>query len=159
VHAKAPGHRDWQKAVQMQTEGATVDVILPKLEPLTAEPKQPPADAGMSVQTQVGIAALVIGGAGVIAGVALGGVAKSKADDADCDADNFCSPDGLSQRDDAVVLGNIGTGVGVAGAAFAILGLTLVLVDAGGHDSGKESGEAGLTLRMQPGGVTFGCSF
>jgi hypothetical protein len=155
ITAKAPGHRDWEQLVQVRGEGKTVDVTLPAMRPLRAAPPEPAPDDGLGLQSKIGIAALVIGGAGVVAGVALGGAAKAKADDADCDEADFCSPDGLAQRDDAVVLGNIGTGVAIAGAAFAVLGLTLWLT---ASDDGTDSG-ALLGLRVSPGGVTFGGSF
>jgi hypothetical protein len=154
VVAKAPGHREWQSELQVAGEGVTIDVILPKLLPLS-EVALPPKPARMPVQAQVGIAALVIGGAAAIVGVALGGAAKVKADDADCDGDNFCSPDGLSLREDAVLLGNVGTGVGVAGLALGVLGLTLWLT----ASSDEPGSDVGLRLRIHPAGITFGSSF
>ena len=85
--------------------------------------------AGSSL-VPLGITGLAVGGVGLIAGVALGAAAGAKADEADCDADGFCSEAGLEQRDEAVELGNIGTAVGIAAAVVGAAGLTVLLVGA-----------------------------
>jgi hypothetical protein len=133
VRARAPGHRSWWRTVSMQKPGETIEITVPRLEPLRAEApppvrrKKPPEPDPRAWQMPLGIAAFAVGAATLIAGVAVGAAAKVKADAADCDADDFCSPQGLADRDDAVVLGNIGTGVGVAGAVIAAVGLTVWL--------------------------------
>jgi serine/threonine-protein kinase len=126
VMVRAKGYESRTVVVMIQEEGVTVDAVVP---PLTATKGAATDEPGSAVRWQppVGIAALALGSAGALAGVALGIAAKVKADDADCDADDFCSPEGLAQRDDAVGLGNIGTAVGIAGAIVAAFGLTVWL--------------------------------
>ena len=96
-------------------------------------------------QAPMGIALFALGGAGVVAGVALGGAAKAKADGADCDDDDRCTPAGLEARDRAVTLGNVGTGTGIAGAVLGGLGLTLWLT--------APDDETSVGVHVRPGGL------
>jgi hypothetical protein len=126
ISASAPGYQTWSTTVTAATAGSTHDVELAALAP--AAPSAEPLAQVVSTrpwQQPMGITLLSVGAAGVITGVVLGGVAKTKADDADCSDDNVCSTIGLATRDDAVRLGNVGTGVGIAGAVLGALGVAL----------------------------------
>lgn len=129
VAAQAPGYAPFQTEVRAQGEGAVVELVLPALRPVEVETErtadEPPE--ARPWQAPMGIALLALGGAGVVAGIALGGAAKAKADGAACDDDDRCTPAGLEARDGAVTLGNVGTGIGIAGAVLGGLGLTLWL--------------------------------
>lgn len=144
VRAQAPGYATWQTEVDVRGEGAVVEVALPALRSTTSASVDAPTEA-RPWQAPMGIALLSLGGAGVVTGVALGGAAKAKADGADCDDDNRCTAAGLDARDGAVRLGNIGTGIGIAGAVLGGLGLTLWLT--------APDEEAAVGLRVRPGGL------
>jgi serine/threonine-protein kinase len=155
VRARAPGRRPWTHSATADQEGKTIEIAVPPLASIApaAAPRPvaaPEPQRGNDWQVPLGIATLSVGAAALIAGVALGGAAKQKADDADCDAENFCSPEGLTDRDDAVLLGNVGTGVGIAGAGLAAVGLTLWLTAP--SDDAKSArlvlGPAGGSLRI-----------
>lgn len=133
VRAHAPGYKAWERRFEATGEGRTIELALPALEPLSRAPRPVPVeptkgdDAPSLLQRDLGIATLVVGSIAAVVGVSLGVAAKARADAADCDGDNFCSQDGLSERDAAVTLGNVGTGVGIAGAVVAGVGLTVWL--------------------------------
>jgi serine/threonine-protein kinase len=149
IRARAPGKQTWRQTVTAEGQGAIVEVTLPPLETATESTEATGDDAAgppRPWQLPMGITLLSIGGAGVITGIALGGAAKAKADGADCDADDRCSTDGLATRDDAVTLGNIGTGIGIAGAVIGGLGLTLWLTAPSDRDRADEEPALGLWL-------------
>jgi len=141
IEASAPGKKKWRKLLNVEGPGA-VRVEIPRLEEDETKPasKSPadddpadgaPADGDRgnvnSWQFPLGIATLATGVAAVGVAAGLGFAAKSKADDADCDEANTCSDSGLADRQDAVGLGNIATGVMIAGGVLAGAGLTIWL--------------------------------
>lgn len=89
----------------------------------------PPDASPRPWQKPLGITATALGVAGAGAGVALGFVAKGMFDDsnkANCDAaTDVCNAEGRQQRADAVNLGNVATGVLVAGAVVGAAGIVL----------------------------------
>lgn len=138
----------------------------------TSAPTGAPAPPGSPRpwQTPLGITATVVGAVGAGVGVALGFMAKGKFDESNqsnCDAaTDVCNPTGLQMRSDAVSLGNIATGVLVAGAVIGAAGIVLwitapsapaksgALVLPRGADAGRgafSSVQAGVT----PGGVVL----
>ena len=127
VVASAPGYEPWTTEVALDRPGQTHVVTIPKLTPVRDEAPDVPADTPVAWQLPVGITAAALGAVGMGVGIALGAAAKSQADDADCDGDNLCSPEGLTARDDAVSLGNAGTAVGIAGAVLAIAGVVVLV--------------------------------
>lgn len=146
VTARAPGYATWQRELDIRGKGALIELNIPALQ-LTTEPSNVDdgPTQGRPWQGPMGIALLSLGGAGVVAGVALGGAAKAKANGADCDDDDRCTPAGLEERDKAVTLGNIGTGIGIAGAVLGGLGLTLWLT--------APDEDASVGLRVTPDGL------
>ncbi len=152
IAATAPGKQRWEKLVRVQGQGATVRVEIPELDdaqppeptgpgptpsaapvtpptqgPSEAPPSTLPAGAERPWQMPLGVTLLGVGVAGMGTSIALGLLAKSKADDADCNPDGTCSPDGLDDRDAAVTQAHIGTAVFFGGAALAAVGTVLWL--------------------------------
>jgi hypothetical protein len=142
VQATAPGFAPWEQRVRVGEEKDVVRVVVPPLERLqvasrelpaaTAAPADlapPPgrveAKPGPFSGKALGIAGSIAGGLGMGAGVVLGLLAKSRADRADCDARDLCTDAGVAQRADARALGNLGTGIFIAGAAVAATGVAL----------------------------------
>jgi hypothetical protein len=157
IAATAPNHESWGLTVRVAGEGTTKDVFVPRLTPEPTASPQPPTQSATPVRWQYPVAftAVALGGAALIAGVALGAAAKSEADDAECDSDNLCTPAGLEQRDDAVALGNIGTGIGIAGAALGVIGFTIFVLSTPDDDDGpRRSIAAELSVGMGFHGAT-----
>lgn len=144
VQATAPGFAPWERRVRVGEEKDLVRVVVPPLDRLQVAPREPPAATavpgdlarpsgrleakpGLFRGKTLGIAGSIAGGLGMGAGVVLGLVAKSRADRADCDAQDLCTGAGVAQRADARALGNAGTGLFIAGAAVAATGVALWL--------------------------------
>ena len=152
VSASAPGKDPWEVTVQLEQPGSTVSVDVPPLlekrlspaptvDRLPAGPIAPPGPASppsspsetrgaRAWQLPLGIAATVVGAAGLGVGTAFGFLAKSGFDQSNssgnCDpATGTCNPAGLGQRSSAVNKGNLGTGVFVAGAVVAGGGIVI----------------------------------
>lgn len=166
IRVTAEGKEPFEKEVTLRPEGGTVDVQIPALAPkkaggpsgpatsptttATAPPPpptaEPPDTSPRPWQKPLGITATVVGALGAGAGVALGFVAKGTFDEsnkANCDvATNVCNPEGLTQRSDAVNLGNIATGVLVAGAVIGAAGIVLWIT----APSAPAAPKAGLVL-------------
>ena len=77
-------------------------------------------------------------------GVALGFIAKSKADHAECDGADVCTAAGVAQRAEAVRLGNAGTVVFVSSAVVGVAGAILLLVAPRSPAAGPERVEWGI---------------
>ena len=73
------------------------------------------------------IGKIVTGGGAALVGtsIVLGIVAKLHYDSADCDAMGRCSPEGFAATESARSLGNVGTGIGIAGLVIAATGVVL----------------------------------
>lgn len=148
ISATAPGKEPWEVTVILEQPGSTITVDVPpllekKVIPGVAappvpgpiapvvEPLLPPGErpAPRPWQRPLGISAAALGAVGMGLGVGLGFMAKSALDasnEKNCDAQsNQCNAAGLAQRDDAVMKGNVGTGVFIAGAVLAAGGVVL----------------------------------
>jgi hypothetical protein len=128
--ATAPGHRRWEKQVEVAADGVKVLVSVEPLEPAPAAlGKRAPSrelDAAppRPWQRPVGLAVMGLGVASVGVGAALGGLAISKNNESNregrCNAADVCDEDGVDLRDAAVRLGNASTAtIIVGGAALA----------------------------------------
>lgn len=173
VKATAPGKEPWQTTVTVEGEGAVVNVEVPALADSTspavppAVPSTAPSTPGSSAvtppppittppadsastrgwQTPLGAVALGLGVAGLGVGTALGFVAKSTAEDAECNENDECTQAGLDTRSDARGQGNIGTGVFIAGAALAAGGVILLITAPSSSDGASDKKSA---LRSRP---------
>ncbi len=127
-------------------EGAVIPVTLRIPKPVTKAPPPPPKATPLR---GIGVASLVMGGAGLIAGGVLGGLSFPTRDDATalfdkCEADlgrGHCTgarADEVTATDDkATAFGNIGIGFLIGGAVFTGVGVGLVVV--GGKKPADES--------------------
>lgn len=174
IEAVAPGKKKWTATIEVAERGKTVSFTIPPLEdgppeaqPPTTTSAEMPAGGQVAYDTATPPhhrvqwhkpAALVAGGIG-IAGLVVGTVfvlqAKSKYDDslANCPASsNVCSPQGVSQRDDARSAGNIATAAYVFGGASLVTGVVLWVL---APRSEKPRTNAGVNLLPGLGGVTM----
>jgi hypothetical protein len=155
LRAEAAGKNPWSVELEITTEGQVLTVKVPPLTdtlgpsviPLAAPPStntpspqgQDQAEGPMHVRAKAGLA---IGGVGIAtlgAGIGIGLAAQSKWDESlsHCgtaipgntgpNASDLCTQTGLDIRADGRGLGNIGTGLFIAGAATAVTGAVLWL--------------------------------
>ncbi|MDI1437450.1 tetratricopeptide repeat protein [Polyangium sorediatum] len=137
----APGYKPWKRQVEVVADGASVTVAVPEKalvpEP-SAQQRAPspvlmaqPAPPDRTWLRPVGLSALGLGAAGVVAGAVFGGLAierkgRSNAD-GHCDARNRCDDEGLALRDQAVGFAQASTWLLVTGGALAAGGMVLWL--------------------------------
>jgi len=126
IEARATGYKPWQTDLEVSGEAKSAEITVPKLAvdaTPVASPGPKPATPGASQR----IAALVVGGAGVVA-LGVGGffglsAQSSYSDSKDlCSDSNICTQHGSDLRSSAsskAVVSTIATGVGVAGLATA----------------------------------------
>ncbi len=140
VAAVAPERQGWSTEVDASVEGTTIQVVVPVLEQVTVGSGQPARDEGFWTGQAIG--GLVIGAVGIVTmGVAVGVAfaAKSKDDEAatHCDAAG-CDPQGIELNGDALRLGDMATGVFIAGSVLVGAGVVLLatspLTSGGGED-------------------------
>lgn len=118
-------------------EGAVLAVTLRIPRPVMKAPPPPPKASPLK---GIGVASLVMGGAGLVAGAILGGLSFPTRDDAtelfdECEADlgkGHCAgarADEVTSTDDkATAFGNAGIGFLIGGAAFTGVGVALIVV-------------------------------
>lgn len=165
AEGKAPRHVVVHLAADERTRTESVGPLdNPPAAPVAAAPAVPATPkVGVADDRTFIIASIASAGAGVVGiaiGAGLGVAAKSKLTDsnADCDAQNQCTPAGLSARASAEHLANGATAAFVIGGAAITAGAVLFLVR-------PKSGTASASLRVSPdiarsgGGVTFGGAF
>lgn len=151
----APGHAERTFAIAI-AEGdrktLTLDLgpPLPHAEraPGTSVTPPPPTETegGLSPVTIAGFPVIGVGVVAMGVGVALGFVAKARYDDAAvrCPAGS-CDRTGFDERNDARTLGDAGTGVFIAGAGVAAVGVVLCIVGAATRSASREE-----ALRFEP---------
>ena len=164
----APGKLSESRTFLAVSPGADPDQQAASVEmgPLVdARPRNPPRETSSSVddgstpgrqteaarrQTEAtrwsawkwaGLSTTLVGISGTGVGLALGIQAKSDARKADCDENNYCSDDGIVQREDAQDLLRDATIVGVSFGALTAIGLTVFLL-------APESDTVQVTLRL-----------
>jgi len=153
IRVAAEGKEPFETQITLPAKGGTVDVQVPVLAPkkadgpaatataaptapATTEPTAakaatgaPPDVSPRPWQKPLGITATIVGALGAGAGVAIGFMAKGKFDESNqgnCDpATDVCNAEGLQMRSDAVGLGNVATGVLIAGAVIGAAGIVL----------------------------------
>lgn len=145
IRATAPGYAEWSTTVLVTQPGQLRTVVVPSLTPLPTAAVHGPAPA---TQASAGPRAIdaqergifartwVAGGVGAAALVSSGVlalVAKSKWDRAhdsgDCDASHACNRDGQEATDQARRLGNVATGVALAGVASSVCAVLFLASD------------------------------
>src|SRR5690606_24669825 len=94
VRVRAPGQRQWQRQVELRSEGSVITVVVPDLAP-RSRPDDGNDDLSGGGERGLLISGLAVGGlglAGVVIGGALAGVATSTYDDSDA----FCDHTGCA---------------------------------------------------------------
>jgi hypothetical protein len=159
IVAAAPGRAPWSETASITADGASASIVvhapteLAKPEPVATEQGGTggAGDAGgagiagmgrdardklvvgpgdeRTFQRPLGIAAMALGGAGVVAGAVLGGLAIVRNNDSNrdnhCNGNNVCDTLGLELRHQAVVLGNASTITIIAGSVVLAGGVAL----------------------------------
>ncbi len=177
LRAEATGKNPWSVELEITTEGQVLTVKVPPLTdasgpsviPLAAPPStntpsrqgQDQAEGPMHIRAKAGLA---IGGVGIAtlgAGFGMGLAAQSKWDESrsHCgtaipentgpNASDLCTQTGLDIRADGRGLGNIGTGLFIAGAATAVTGAVLWLTAPSTAESTAR--ETKLKVGLRPG--------
>jgi hypothetical protein len=148
IELRADGYREQTLRVELgKSETRTVEI--PRLEalplevppesgpeelerkPMIPEPEPVPAAKATSTLRIVGISSVAVGASAILASAILGIKAKSDYDaafdDGSCNADNTCTPAGLTTIDDARGLANIATVAALAGTVLVGAGAYLWL--------------------------------
>ncbi len=167
LEASAPGKKTWRVTADVSQPGSQRELTIG---PLEATRAQPVATASRPVLTTAGKSesissdsgatrrtlAVIVGGAGIVGigvGTVLGLSAKSTFDDADaeCNADGFCTREGVALRDDAVSRGNVATVVFGVGSAALIGGAVLWFTAPSETDTAARAPAARMQLGVGPG--------
>jgi hypothetical protein len=150
----APGRTPWTAPFSIKEDGASISILVksPLLDRPSAPPPERPQGAAppptrprgapplperpqgaappptRQFQRPLGVAAMALGGAGLVAGGVLGGLAISRwneSNDGHCGLDDRCDDVGLDLRSDAVVFGDASTAAFIAGGVVLAAGVTL----------------------------------
>jgi hypothetical protein len=154
IAASAPGYKDWSIRVDVANDGTQLATAVPAFEPLPVEPLSaatpaPSTSVALSsaapaappelrdvvpATSSQGTVGLVVAGFGIVGlGVSgvLAGIANGKKNDSlgNCEKGNanFCSSAGVSQRNDALALGDAATVALAIGAAALATGFVVWL--------------------------------
>ncbi len=155
ITASAAGKEPWETTVSLDQQGATVTVEVPLLGPkkggVAPPPNQPPPKPNDKVeppkvepppaapdtssprpwQLPLGGVLLGVGAVGMGLGIGFGVMAKGTFNESNekgyCNAEDQCTAQGLTLREDAVQKGNIGTGVFIAGAVLGAAGIIVMI--------------------------------
>jgi hypothetical protein len=171
IEASAPGAAPWSTDVQIQPNGDSQLVSVPELKQQAAAPAPQPEttpaspalpaprgavreEGGMTDRRIAGITLVAVGGAGIIVGAILGGLAMKEASDGEEQCPGKVCPVGVSAsevRDDIRPLAEGSTMTLVIGGAAAALGITLLIIDAACENE--------LTVAVDPLGIRLRGSF
>jgi hypothetical protein len=147
VSVTATGKKTWQQEIKVEADGQKVVVEIPALEDAPEEPvptpgTPPPAPAVDAKPTWMIPVGFTVAGAGVAAlgvGGVLGGLAMSKANEAnDACPNGLCSAEGNTLANDAVLFADTATGLFIGGGLLAAGG-ALLLILAPWDDAAEEA--------------------
>ena len=158
VAATAPGRLAWRRRVVARGEGRTTTLSVPPW----SEPDRPSgADDGLPTQAIVGI---VLGATGIVAagvGIGVGIAASNRYDEsaAYC-IDDYCHPEGLAIREEAINQADLATLV-VAIGGVAVAGGIVLWWTASSPDGEKPAnrGEAAVAIQLGPAGAALEASW
>ncbi len=164
----APGYKSWTRQIKIAKDGESVKIRveappIDQSEKAAEERKQAakivyvPQAATRPWQRPLGFALIGMGGASLLAGGILGGLAiqtNAEANDGPCDADDVCTYEGIDLRKDAVALGNGSTAAFVVGGALALGGVVLVATSqAKGKETKALPDGLAATIEVVPAGL------
>lgn len=166
VTAVAPKREGWSTEMNAAGEGETLEVRVPALRATDASPSPRAPRADETPSTGLGpqlIAGIVTGVVGVAVLAAAGGVAIA-AKKRDGEADAFCDDSGCDQQGldivaDARALGNVATGLVVAGGVLAGAGLVVMLTAPSDDDASAMRWELAPRIAPETGGMSLRLSF
>lgn len=152
------------KTIEASTAGAKVPVVIDfdaaasSEVPLGPDP-EPNGNDGVEPGGGfpiVGTVLISLGAAALVGGVITGALTLSEAGDikASCNQ-NICPPDLEADADGAKTLGNLSTGLFIAGGVVAAAGVVVLVVEL----SGDDDTEPDLALRFRPGGLSLSGRF
>lgn len=167
LEASAPGKKTWRVTADLSQPGSRRELAVGPLEAVQAATAATPpvpvattdtrservsSDAGATRRT-IGLVAAGAGVVGIGIGTVLALSAKSTFNDADaeCNADGFCTPEGVALRDDAVGRGNVATVVFGIGSAALIGGAVLWLTAPRKDDAAARAPAARMQLGVGAG--------
>ncbi|MCC6521218.1 MAG: hypothetical protein IT373_01025 [Polyangiaceae bacterium] len=159
IVASAPSRATWKKTVEVPPDGASVELVVPKLAVVETPPPVPtgPPPSDGTAQVAAGGVLTGLGVVGLGLGTAFGVMAMGKKDDSldfcRTDAPNKCSQEGVDLRQQAITFGNVSTaGIVVGGAAF-VVGLITIFTAPSAPDEpeGELPPSAGPTARLDVG--------
>lgn len=143
IEASAPGKQPWKGSVRVARDAAKASIEVPELGDVPAAERaaappdhiEPPKDEHRPTLSGRRIAAIAVGGAGVVSigvGAVFGLMAIGKKNDSESSCNvggvsNACYPDGAPARHDAAVDGKISTVLFAAGGALVAGGVALWL--------------------------------
>jgi hypothetical protein len=170
ISAAAPGKRAWRAIVQVVRPGEVITVLVPDLEPepgssshLPGSPSVPPwLDRAPAPRARSRTAAVVCGAAGLALLAASGAsvaLARARYHDASPCSGAVCyTEQAVTQRRHALVLGNIGTGLAIAGGVGVAAGAVLWIATS---KSSATSGPRGVSWRVgvSGGGLMAGAAW
>jgi serine/threonine-protein kinase len=171
VTAAAPGHKPWRGAVRVEAEAQSVTVVVPELPPEVSAPAVPPeppplpppprpsdvAPATAPAPASPRTAAVVVGAGGLALLAASGvtvAIAVSSYHSAGPCTGTVCFTDtAVSQRDHARTLGDVATGLAIAGGVALAGGVVLWLATGHGGAATAERRTA-FGIGVAPAGLT-----
>jgi len=171
ITATAPGYKPWTRNVEVLKDGESASVRVDEIAPIECarpaeECKRPVAPVVVqraapetSWRRVLGLGLMGLGAEGLILGAVLGGLAiqknvQSKAGGL-CTAEDYCKPEGLELRSEAVGLGNGSTAALVLGGAALVGGVALFATAPASTSKGKEQKRpaVGAALELLPAGL------
>jgi hypothetical protein len=161
LEAVAPGMKPWRTQVPIRPERDRVSVVVPRLEPLPAPARRPPArrvpvEQGWSRTRWLGVGYAATG----VVSLGASGFMLLRALDKKQDAEPYCSagrcsePEGQAASEDAVTFGRWATVFSVGGGALLAAGATLYWI--GRPDSPESS--ASVSVSSDPSGPQLSVS-
>lgn len=166
ITVTAPDRRAWEISVDVRNEGADERVVVPGLEPtptvqrvyispMQVSPPQPEFLDRPKNWVGLGLGGVGVVGLGLFTYFGLDSQSKYRKSDAGCNADDQCSPDAISTRQDAYDAG-VRANVSLAvGAGCLLAGSVLLLLDI---DSPPQSGKPHWSAAPLVGKDTYGAA-
>jgi len=152
VAVSAPGYQPLQRTVEVPAERGSVVIELPALERVIIVPSPPLEPTGTPWQKKAAYGAFAVGGAAILAGGVLGGLAiatKDQSNAGPCRPDNLCTQEGVDLRRQARAFGNGSTWSIVGGAIVGAAGVTLLVLSPRAPTAQVRVTTAGVSLTGQ----------
>lgn len=155
ITVSVPGRKPWTKRVEVSGNGAKISVKVqaPSTESETTE--NPRESLLGPRQWPIGMGTTAVGATGLLLGGVMGGLSLWKRDASKagpCDTHNYCGPEGIALRNDALLFGNVSTVAFIAGGVLVAAGVVLLATT---PSSSKGTTEKTAEVRVSPGGIAL----